>query len=221
MTPTPVPFFDTAFAIVANGAPLMHPAERMAFCLCGQGAVYCDREPLTWHQVTDRPTALPETLQVVGDLDSLGDAGLPPHLVTDLHDDQETNDLTKAFRWLTAHYAPKLVEWFCVTGKREDHTLSNLALIASFGLPGRIYTHSGFFWVLPAGNWEISAGEKSPISFLSFVPQRISATGVHWPVERLLLEHLWQATLNRTDAATVLLTCEAPLLVYQPWEKQS
>ena len=57
----------------------------------------------------------------------------------------------------------------------------------------------------------------APVSFVSFVPQRVTARGVVWPVEDLLLDSLWRATLNRAEVSTLSLRCEAPLFVYQPW----
>ncbi|MEG1479433.1 MAG: hypothetical protein RSD41_00280 [Kiritimatiellia bacterium] len=211
-----IPFLSPSVAIVANGAEMKAVAETMGFCLCEQGAVYCDRAPLTWRDLSSDRVTLPPTLQIVGDLDTL-EGDYPAELLTDLHEDQESNDLTKAFRWVEANVQPELIEWFCVTGKREDHTLANLALIASFGVRGKIYTQSGCFYVLPAGEWSYACVEASPISFLSFVPQVITATGLRWRVDHLLLDTLWRATLNQTAADCVNVRCEAPLLIFQPW----
>ncbi len=195
-------------ALIANGTPPETPWERAALAQC-DGCVCCDRLP---------PKGAPELLQIVGDCDTLR-AEVPPHLLTDLHADQETNDLTKAMRWCRAHYPEATLHYFAVTGRREDHTLANLALIAEAGERAEIATEAGHFHVLPGGSHALTVRAEAPISFLSFVPQTLSATSVVWPVERLRLDSLWRATLNRTTADTLTLTCEAPLLVYQPWSE--
>lgn len=193
-------------AIIANGEKPLHPEVMAALRQC-DACVCCDCLP---------PEGAPPLLQVVGDMDTLCDM-LPADLVTDCHEDQETNDLTKAMRWVQAHEPEAEMAFFAVTGKREDHTLANLALIAASDKSTQVFTESGRFDVLIAGETTLDAVPQTPISFLSFVPQRITARGVVWPVEQLLLESLWRATLNRTSASQVDVTCEAPLLVYRPW----
>lgn len=193
-------------AIIANGTPPETPGERAALARC-EGCVCCDGLP---------PEGAPPLLQVVGDMDSLREP-LPEGLATDCRDDQETNDLSKAVRWCRERFPEARLDYFGATGRREDHTLANLALIAAFGRPASVFTASGRLEVLPAGAHSLDVPRDWPISFLSFVPQRLTARGVVWPVESLLLNTLWRATLNRTCAETLSLECQAPLLVYQPW----
>lgn len=193
-------------AIIANGAPPESAGERAALAACG-GCVCCDRLP---------PAGAPPLLAVVGDLDTLGAAALPPDRL--FHDpDQETNDLTKAVRWCRAHFPEARLDFFAVTGRREDHTLANLSLIAGYGRPAEVPTASGCFRLFMAGEHRVAVRPGAPVSFVSFVPQRVTARGVVWPVEDLLLDSLWRATLNRAEASTLSLRCEAPLFVYQPW----
>lgn len=193
-------------AVIANGEKPYHPEVMAALRHC-DACVCCDCLP---------PTGAPSLLQVVGDMDTLCDM-LPANLVTDCHEDQDTNDLTKAMRWIEAHELEAELAFFAVTGKREDHTLANLALIAASGKRAQVFTESGRFDVLTAGETVLAVEPQMPISFLSFVPQRVTARGVVWPVESLLLESLWCATLNRTSAAQVSVACEGALLVYRPW----
>ena len=196
-------------AIIANGEEPRTRMEREALGACA-GCVCCDRLP---------PEGAPELLQVVGDLDTVRREAVAPQLLTDEHADQESNDLSKAMRWVRTRYAGEdaQVAFFGVTGKREDHTLANLALIAGFEMAESIYTPAGFFRVLQAGEHRVATTPGGAISFLSFVPQRISATGVVWQVQDLLLDTLWRATLNRCTGAEVTVRGEAPLLVFQPW----
>lgn len=193
-------------AVIANGSAPDSPGERAALRAC-DGCVCCDRLP---------PVGAPPLLQVVGDMDTPHDF-VPPHLLTDCHADQETNDLTKALRWTLAHYPDAEIDYFAVTGKREDHTLANLALISEWKRAARIFTNAGRFTVLPAGEHTFAVAVGEPVSFLSFDVQHLTVRGVVWPVENLLLNSLWRATLNRTQADTLVIHCEAPLFLYQPW----
>lgn len=193
-------------AVIANGSAPDSPGERAALRAC-DGCVCCDRLP---------PVGAPPLLQVVGDMDTPHDF-VPAHLLTDCHADQETNDLTKALRWTLAHHPDAAIDYFAVTGKREDHTLANLALISEWNRSARIFTNSGRFTVVTAGTQTLSVRTGEPVSFLSFVPQHLTVTGVVWPVENLLLNTLWRATLNRTQCDRLEIRCEAPLFIYQPW----
>lgn len=199
----------TRVAIVANGAPMASCGERDAFAACGC-AVYCDRLPLGG-------AGVPPAAFIVGDGDTLGGRAVLTDVPFYPDPDQETNDLTKAFRAAVRLLSPERIDWFCVTGGREDHTLANLSLIAGYGMAGRVLTNSGAFRVLLAGTHTFACGMGDRVSFISFVPQRVTASGVRWPVENLLLDTLWRATLNRTAAETLTVRCESTLLVYIPW----
>ncbi len=194
-------------AIVANGAPMQTVDEWEAFAQCDVVA-YCDRLPL-------KGDTVPPTAFIIGDGDTLSPEqkkAIP--FIQD--DDQETNDLTKAFRYAMTHVKPECIYWFCVTGLRDDHTLANLSLIYDYGLPGSIFTNDGRFTLLQPGSHTLAVKPHTPISFISLRPQRITAEGVVWRVENLYLETLWRATLNRTAAPTLILSNEAPLYIYQP-----
>ncbi len=192
-------------AIIANGTDPATPGEQAALRACDH-CICCDRLP---------PEGAPPLLQIVGDMDTLC-ANLPANLITDLHDDQETNDLTKAIRWAQQHAPTATLHFFAVTGKREDHTLANLALISELGTHAEIFTPAGHFILLPAGHHHLSVTPGTPISLLSFTPQYVTAHGLQWPVDNLLLDSLWRATLNRCSAPTLTLHNQAPLYIYQP-----
>lgn len=196
----------STIAIIANGENPTTPAERIALAAC-DGCICCDRLP---------PEGAPKLLQIVGDMDSL-QADIPPSLITNLSEDQETNDLTKAIRWAQTHLPDAQLVFFAVTGKREDHTLANLALIYEALSQTTIWTATGCFHLLPAGTSTLTVRPNAPISFISLTPQTITVHPVVWPVESLAITSLWRATLNRTtDASTLHLSTEAPLYIYQP-----
>lgn len=193
-------------AVIANGAPPESPGERAALAAC-TACVCCDRLP---------PAGAPPLLQVVGDGDSLGGAAVPAGLLT-REAEQETNDLAKALRWVRAHAPGARLAYFAVLGRRLDHALGNLAHIAAGPAPAKVYAADGVLTLLPAGRHALAARPGDALSLLSLAPQRVTARGLAWPVEDLLLDTLWRATLNRVAADWPVLVCEAPLFVYQPW----
>ncbi|MBR5700783.1 MAG: thiamine diphosphokinase [Bacteroidales bacterium] len=160
---------------------------------------------------------------VVGDMDSL-----PPRL-RELYADrlvpvseQETNDQTKALTWLLDRYPPILssITLLAATGKREDHTIGNLSLLMEYartrGIDGlsspsiRIvsdYTES--FAIRDSAT--LYVGEGRGISVFS--PDntlKIKSSGLQWPLDEVVWDNWWKATLNRASADAVTLEFSHP-----------
>ena len=69
---------------------------------------------------------------IVGDLDSI-DPGIADRFADRLHKEsgQDTNDLTKAVRWcINKRYKEIII--LGASGKREDHTIGNISLLAEY-----------------------------------------------------------------------------------------
>ena len=154
---------DKTIAILAQGdfpasercLQLMHDADLL---LCCDGAA---------------ATALEhgfEPDEIVGDLDSL-DAALRERFAARLfHDrDQECNDQTKAFRRALSYHPTRIVI-LGATGRREDHTLGNISLLADYAamLAKTRYRGSvdGVSVGMSAGNPAgVSAGDSAEVVF--------------------------------------------------------
>ena len=158
---------------------------------------------------------------VVGDLDSL-DPVLRKHFRKCLvhESEQETNDLSKAFRACMARSWRSIVI-LGAGGRREDHLLGNASLLPLFAAAGadiRMETDYGTFLpVLKSASFRRPAGTK--ISIFSFHPEMpVTATGLKYPLDKLRLPFWWCGTLNETDAPEFSLTFDgrAPLLLYFP-----
>jgi thiamine pyrophosphokinase len=154
---------------------------------------------------------------IIGDLDSITD-----HLAARFHDrlvrdaDQETNDLTKAVRWSHSHGATELVI-VGATGKREDHTIGNISLLADYGLilPVKMVTDTGMLF--PAYR-DITVptfpGQRVSIFSLDSNAE-VTATGLEYPINRVILGSWWTATLNSATANSfTLTTASARLIIY-------
>lgn len=174
---------------------------------------------------------------VVGDMDSL-----PEGMREDLDDrlfpvrEQESNDLSKAFRCICSmlrigqggHSLPDFsITVFGATGKREDHTLGNISLLADFAEYLRdngaeasleLVTDYGVFVpVLDSCSFDLPAGQ--PLSVFAFDQTlRISSTGLEYPTDGVRFDMWWKATLNRACGGRVELRLNHPakVLLYLP-----
>ena len=158
---------------------------------------------------------------VVGDLDSL-DPVLKKRFGRRLvhESEQETNDLSKAFRACMARSWRSIVI-LGAGGRREDHLLGNVSLLPMFAAAGadvRMETDYGTFLpVLKSASFRRPAGTK--VSIFSFHPEMpITASGLKYPLDKLRLPFWWCGTLNETNTPEFSLAFDgsAPLLLYFP-----
>ena len=158
---------------------------------------------------------------VVGDLDSL-DPALKKRFGKRLvrESEQETNDLSKAFRACMVR-GWKSIVILGAGGRREDHLLGNISLLPLFAAAGadvRMETDFGTFLpVLKPASFRRPAGTK--VSIFSFHPEMpVTATGLKYPLEKLRLPFWWCGTLNETNEPEFSLSFDgrAPLLLYFP-----
>ena len=161
---------------------------------------------------------------IVGDLDSLPEkfkAHFSDRLVHVR--DQETNDLTKAFNFCCAQNRKNIVI-LGATGKREDHTLGNLSLLAEYSktVPDiSCVTNYGVFKVVTkSGIFPSFAGQQ--ISIISLVPGAVvSSENLKYPLNNLTLKYWWQATLNEAQGESFSLAFDddVQLLLFQEHKK--
>ncbi len=139
-----------------------------------------------------------EPFAIVGDCDSIGE-----ELSLQYADrifripDQETNDLTKSVKWCAERGLREIVI-LGGTGKREDHTLGNISLLADYALFAdiRMVTDSGTFYPLVSrGSFDVMPGQQ--VSIFSIDPKtEITSEGLKYPLRKMHLNNWWQATLN-------------------------
>ncbi|MBO7147789.1 MAG: thiamine diphosphokinase [Lentisphaeria bacterium] len=159
---------------------------------------------------------------VVGDLDSL-DLDFRQKLASRIiHvSEQETNDLSKAFRFAMQQIGKE--EYLTIlgaTGKREDHTLGNLSLLADYATihPNiRMLTDTGiFFPAVQSGSYPSRPGQSISIFNPSGKPVRLTADGLKYPIRDLELSRWWTATLNTAleNSFSLLFESDVPLLLF-------
>lgn len=140
---------------------------------------------------------------VVGDMDSLDeDTGkLLAEKLVHIRE-QDTNDLQKAFRFTMELASPDdMITILGVTGKREDHTIANISLIADFSERHRnicILSDTGtVFAMTEPGTVSSFPGQAISIFNPGSGKMFLTSTGLQYPLEKLELSKWWTASLNR------------------------
>ncbi|MDR1372864.1 MAG: thiamine diphosphokinase [Dysgonamonadaceae bacterium] len=157
---------------------------------------------------------------IVGDCDSISD-GLKQRFKSILYQitEQETNDLTKAVNFCFSRGWDDITV-LGATGKREDHTLGNLSLIADYAEKGNIQLLTDYGVFVPqlkTAVYESVAGQQVSIfSLNTSVP--VTAHGLVYNIDGKRLDSWWNGTLNEaaTDNFIVEIT-DGKLLVFREY----
>ena len=177
--------------------------------------VCCDGAADKLLQYTDK---IPDA--IVGDCDSLSVENRA-RFADRIHciSEQETNDLTKAVHFCVKNGKKEIII-LGATGKREDHTLGNISLLAEYidieGINISMATDYGIFTAI-----------KKTTTFESYKTQQISVfdigrtpTTFHnlkYPVENRILENWWQGTLNEALADNFTIETRGKMIVFREW----
>lgn len=167
-----------------------------------------------------------EPAAVVGDMDSTPSsvrAALGAKAVK--VDEQDYNDLDKAFRWLRTNY-PQAddIRILGALGKSEAHALGNLSYLLfwekELGLSAagvRVEMVSDYNTAFAiTDSCELHVGEGRKISFFSDDPAlRIKSSGLKWPLDEVSFDYWFRGTLNRatTDVVSLQFNHPSPMLV--------
>ncbi len=155
---------------------------------------------------------------IVGDLDSL-----EKHLEERFSDrlfrdsDQEINDLTKAVQWCRGKGYNDIVI-LGATGKREDHTIGNISLLADYSKETKVIMITDTGTITPLRESSvISCFPGQQVSIFSIDPEtEINSSGLRYPLNKLKSHNWWRATLNEATGDSFELRFNGgPLLVYQ------
>lgn len=164
------------------------------------------------HQIT--PAA------VVGDGDSLSPTLMERyHAIWHHISEQEYNDLTKATRFALENYHPKTVAYVGATGKREDHTLGNISLMAfylrEFGIRPTLITDYG--WFTPAKDTAtFESFPRQQVSIFNVSCKHLEGIGFRW--NPYSYSELWQGTLNEATGNEFTIKSDGEFIIYQTFE---
>jgi thiamine pyrophosphokinase len=201
--------------IVADGSFPVHPVPLQYLKDAGI-VVCCDGSAESLMNTGMVPYA------IVGDMDSLSDE-LRNRYADRIYidEDQETNDLTKAVQWCQ-HYGYNDIIILGATGKREDHTIGNISLLAEYSkyVNVRMITDTGVF--IPFLNsCKVESFPGQQVSVFSIdTSTEITSTGLRYPLNRKILKNWWEATLNEAlDDYFELRFNGGPVLVFMKFKE--
>jgi thiamine pyrophosphokinase len=154
---------------------------------------------------------------VIGDGDSLP-ARYREQVADRLHviAEQDYNDLTKATRFLLAQRQARRIAYLGATGKREDHTLGNIALmhyyVRQFDLAPTLVTDYGWL-VVARGEARFQSRPGQQVSLFNIDCEQMSSSGLRW--QAYPFEMPWQGTLNEAVGDEFIITADHDYLVYR------
>ena len=161
---------------------------------------------------------------IIGDMDSISStlANKFKNIALKISE-QETNDQSKAVKYALENISDITdIHIVAATGKREDHTIGNLSLLMEYArqydLEGRnikmdLITDNGIWFAL-TDTTELHVGEGRRISIFS--PDnslKLHSDGLTWPLDNVVFDNWWKATLNKANADVIKLTFNHPSMV--------
>lgn len=207
MKPFDIDLYQPEAVIVANGefpsASVMHRwIDRAPLVVCLDGAAN------RLLQLGYRPHL------IIGDGDSIQPGLTERYGVEFLKvDEQETNDLSKAVRYLHRRGCRQLM-MLGITGRRDDHTLGNISLLVYYlqmGMKAVAVTDWGTF-VPCRGNALLKTTKGQQVSLFNFRATGIKSNDLVYPPYDTTM--LWQGTLNEATSDRLSIQAEGDYLVY-------
>lgn len=151
---------------------------------------------------------------IIGDGDSLSDQNRIRFAdIIHYNPDQDTNDQTKAVEFLQEK-GVKNIAIVGATGKCEDHTIGNIALLVEYmrmGIDVCSFTDYGVF--VPCQNdntFECQAGQK--VSIFNISAKNLYCKGLEYPIYDFTA--WWQGTLNRCTGSEFTIHAEGEYIVF-------
>lgn len=198
--------------ILCNGEYPSHPiplallTHTRYLCCCDGAALACIAHGLQPDAIVGDGDSLPETLKQTY-----------AHIFHPVSE-QDDNDQTKATRFcMTQGF--KRIAYVGSTGKREDHTLGNISLLAryksEFGLEVTMITDYGWF-VAVQGDAQFSAFQHQQVSIFNKDCTALSSSELKW--DAYPCTALWQGTLNEAVDNTFALKADGGYLVFRTFE---
>ncbi|MDR0893894.1 MAG: thiamine diphosphokinase [Prevotellaceae bacterium] len=152
---------------------------------------------------------------IIGDGDSLSEENRLKyaHLIHDVPD-QETNDQTKAVRYLMS-LGRRVITIVGATGKREDHTIGNISLLIEYmrmGAQVRMLTDYGMFLPCCDSHLFDYSLPGQQVSVFNFTARGLHADGLKYPLSDFI--SWWQGTLNECTGRRVFVHAEGEYLMF-------
>ena len=201
-----------AYTVIVADGTFPHHEIPMNYLRNAQRIICCDGSTENLIKAGFIPDA------IIGDMDSLNlsIAGRFQDRTFRVSE-QETNDLTKAVKWCLERGYRELVI-IGATGKREDHTVGNISLLAEYVRDAdvKMVTDTGILTALTGSSGVLSFPGQQ-VSIFSVDPNiEITSEGLRYPLQRKKLTNWWVATLNESVGESFSLEFRGgPVIIYQ------
>lgn len=153
---------------------------------------------------------------IVGDCDSISPEN-SERFAAIIHPstDQETNDLTKSVHYCVAQGHKEIVI-VGGTGKREDHTLGNISLLAEYCQFAHVVmvTNWGLFTPI-SGNTTFQSFRGEQVSLFAIDALPLTSEMLKYPLHQRVLTNWWQGTLNESLGNHFRIETEGRVIVFQ------
>ena len=151
---------------------------------------------------------------IVGDGDSISTVNSEKYAhLLHVISEQETNDQTKAVRFLMEH-GKRRIAIVGATGMREDHTIGNISLLIEYARAGCdvcSFTDHGVF--IPCnGTTTHKCRKGQQVSIFSITAKNLSAEGLLYPIYDF--NNWWQGTLNECTGDEFTINANGEYLLF-------
>lgn len=183
---------ESKWVILANGSFPKHKIP-LSFLKKDNGIICCDGATQNLIKYGLKPNF------IIGDMDSISNKTkkhFSKQIIT--NSSQESNDLTKALCFCNKEQALNEITILGATGKREDHTLGNIALLIKFvrNMKIQLLTDYGVFVPIEKTT-TFQSYPKQQVSIFSLTPNvPITYTNLLYPLQNQPLNYWWEGTLN-------------------------
>lgn len=199
-----------AAVILANGE---FPCHEIPLAIVSNAAylVCCDGAVNQLEGTGIQPNA------IVGDCDSLDEKYRSKYAgIIHTFTEQETNDQTKSVKFcIEKGFEDIVILGGC--GKREDHTLGNISLLAEYlNMTENIcmITNYGVFNpIRGAVRFESFAGQQ--VSLFAIDRRPLTVRNLKYPVEDRILDNWWQGTLNESQGDDFVVEASGRAIVFR------
>ncbi|MDR2816317.1 MAG: thiamine diphosphokinase [Proteiniphilum sp.] len=200
---------NKAAVIIANGQFPKHPIP-LSYIREAEYIVCCDGAADGFITGGGIPNA------IVGDCDSISQENRV-RFSGILHPDpdQEINDLTKSVRFCVENGRKEIVI-VGGTGKREDHTLGNISLLAEYEKMAKVVmvTDWGVFTpIRSAAEFKSYRGEQ--VSIFAIDPKALTTHNLKYPIDGRILTNWWQGSLNESLGDSFSIDPKGRVIVFQ------
>lgn len=129
--------------------------------------------------------------------------------------EQDTNDLSKAFRFCLSRER-RDITIMGATGKREDHTIGNISLLADYMELAEVKMMTDYGIFIPVEEDSVFCSYPGQqVSIFNMGSRELSAEGLAYPLSAFT--NWWQGTLNEAEGDSFTVHTDGKVLVFRAY----